>query len=173
MINEKNINFLIAVMLFCGCNNKSQEKKDAYFITTKKNQDDNIVGIVLVKQLKQGSSKSIDEAGAELAKVPFELEELEASAEIAKNILLSNGFKELSDGDFDAKIKNIFGRIIDRNSNNPFLYINYFDKCDRNFITYSNNSVDYEGGYVDKKRKLFTDFITSLKLLIIRKNILH
>lgn len=155
----KILNALIAIMLFIGCDNKYQEKKDAYFTTAKKNQgDNNIVEIVLAKQLKQGSSKSIDEAGAELAKMPFELEELEASAEIAKNILPSNGFKELSDGDFDAKIKNIFGRIIDRNSNNPFLYINYFDKCDRNFITYSNNSVDYEGGYIDKKRKLFTDF---------------
>ncbi|MCA6067589.1 hypothetical protein JI747_010400 [Chryseobacterium sp. RG1] len=154
----KILSILMVVLFCCACNNKSQEKKDAYFTTAKKNQGDNIVEIVLAKQLKQGSSKSIDEAGAELAKMPFELEELEASAEIAKNILLSNGFKELSDGDFDAKIKNIFGRIIDRNSNNPFLYINYFDKCDRNFITYSNNSVDYEGGYVDKKRKLFTDF---------------
>jgi len=154
----KILNVLIVILLFSGCNNKSQERKDAYFVNDTKDRSDDIVERTLVKQLKQGSTYTIDEAGAELAKVPFELEELEASAGIAKSILLSNGFKELSDADFDAKVKNVFGRIIDHNSNNPFLYINYFDKCDRNFITYSNNSVDYEGGYVDKKRKLFTDF---------------
>lgn len=120
--------------------------------------DDTIIPKVLRKQLREGANKSIDEAGAELVKIPFDIEELEASAETAKKILLSNGFKELSDNEFSSMIKNIFGRIIDSNSGNPFLYVNYFDKCDRSFVTYSNNSVDYEGGYIDKQRKLFTDF---------------
>jgi hypothetical protein len=120
--------------------------------------DDTIIPKVLKKQLREGSNKSIDEAGAELVKIPFDIEELEASAETAKKILLSNGFKELSDNEFSSKIKDIFGRVIDSNSGNPFLYVNYFDKCDRSFVTYSNNSVDYEGGYIDKQRRLFTDF---------------
>lgn len=120
--------------------------------------DDTIIPKVLKKQLQEGSGKSIDEAGAELVKIPFDTEELDASAETVQKILFSNGFKEISNNEFIDKIKTVFGRIIDISSSNPFLYVNYFDKCDRSFVTYSNNSVDYEGGYIDKKRKLFTDF---------------
>lgn len=139
-----------------SCQEKKQSSENSQ--KTISMNDDTVIQKVLKKQLQEGSSKSIDEAGAELAKIPFDMEELEASAETAKKILLSNGFRELSDNEFSDKIKTIFGRIIDLNSGNPFLYVNYFDKCDRSFVTYSNNSVDYEGGYIDKQRKLFTDF---------------
>ncbi|MDR4952626.1 hypothetical protein REB14_10610 [Chryseobacterium sp. ES2] len=148
--------YFLLIMSSSSCQEKKQNSDNS-----QKNlsmNDDTIIQKVLKKQLQEGSSKSIDEAGAELAKVPFEIEELEASTETAKKVLLSNGFKELSVAEFNDKIKAVFGRIIDNSSSNPFLYVNYFDKCDRSFVTYSNNSVDYEGGYIDKKRKLFTDF---------------
>ncbi|WP_454047063.1 hypothetical protein [Chryseobacterium sp. Marseille-Q8038] len=148
--------YFLLIMSSSSCQEKKQNSDNS-----QKNlsmNDDTIIQKVLKKQLQEGSSKSIDEAGAELAKVPFEIEELEASAETAKKVLLSNGFKELSITEFNDKIKAVFGRIIDNSSSNPFLYVNYFDKCDRSFVTYRNNSVDYEGGYIDKKRKLFTDF---------------
>jgi len=148
--------YFLLIMSSLSCQEKKQSSDNNQKAISM--NDDTIIPKVLRKQLREGANKSIDEAGAELVKIPFDIEELEASAETAKKILLSNGFKELSDNEFSSMIKNIFGRIIDSNSGNPFLYVNYFDKCDRSFVTYSNNSVDYEGGYIDKQRKLFTDF---------------
>ncbi|MGR3856535.1 hypothetical protein [Chryseobacterium indologenes] len=146
---------LIMSSLSCQEKKSSSENNQKAIISM---NDDTIIPKVLKKQLQEGASKSIDEAGAELVKIPFDIEELDASAETVQKILFSNGFKEISNNEFIDKIKTVFGRIIDINSSNPFLYVNYFDKCDRSFVTYSNNSVDYEGGYIDKKRKLFTDF---------------
>ncbi|WP_318846981.1 hypothetical protein [Chryseobacterium sp. JV558] len=148
--------YSLLIMSSLSCQEKKRSSDNSQ--KTISMNDDTITLKVLKKQLQEGAGKSIDEAGAELTKIPFEVEELEVSAETAKKILQSNGFKELSDSEFGNKIKNIFGRIVDSNSGNSFLYVNYFDKCDRNFVTYSNNSVDYEGGYIDKQRKLFTDF---------------
>ncbi|TZF99562.1 hypothetical protein FW781_06445 (plasmid) [Chryseobacterium panacisoli] len=148
--------YSLLIMSSFGCQEKRQSLGNSQKPISM--NDDTMIQKVLKKQLQEGAGKSIDEAGAELTKIPFEIEELEVSAETAKKILLSNGFKELSDNEFGNKIKNIFGRIVDPNSGNPFLYVNYFDKCDRSFVAYSNNSVDYEGGYIDKQRRLFTDF---------------
>lgn len=113
---------------------------------------------VLEKQLKQGTTLTIDDAGAALPKIPFETEELEATAQLAEYILKSNGFKDLSSENFNLKVKNIFGRIIDPNSQSAFLYVNYLDKCNREIMAFKNNRIDYEGTFIDKKRKIITDF---------------
>ncbi|WP_137905895.1 hypothetical protein [Chryseobacterium sp. 2VB] len=154
----KILNVLMVPLLFVSGNNNGQEKKDIHSITGTKYKSDSIVENVLKKQLKQGSTYTIDDAGAGLPKIQFEAKELEVTAIVAHELLNSNGYNTLGTEDFNKKIKNIFGRIIDSDSQSHFLYVNYFDKCDRSFVTYSNNSVDYEGGYIDKKRKLFTDF---------------
>lgn len=148
--------YSLLIMSSLSCQEKKPSSENNQKVISM--NDDAIIQKVLKKQLQEGSSKSIDEAGAELVKIPFDIEELDASAETVQKILFSNGFKEISNNEFIDKIKTVFGRTIDINSSNPFLYVNYFDKCDRGFVTYSNNSVDYEGGYIDKKRKLFTDF---------------
>lgn len=151
----KILNVLTTSLLLICSNNKGQENK---LIADIKNQRDDLIETILIEQLKQGATYTIDETGAGLPKIQFETKELEATAIVAQELLHSNGYKTVATEDFNKKNKNIFGRIIDPDSDNPFLYVNYFDKCDRSFVTYSNNSVDYEGGYIDKQRKLFTDF---------------
>ena len=113
---------------------------------------------ILEKQLKQGTTYTIDEAGGGLPKVQFEAEELKATAQIAYKVLKSNGFTELSNENFNQKIKDIFGRIINPNSENKYLYINHFDKCNREIIMYKNNGIDYSGTFIDKKGKMIFDF---------------
>lgn len=154
----KILNVLMASLLFTTVNNKGQEKKDIYSIIDRKYQSDSIVESVLKKQLKQGSTYTIDEAGAGLQKIQFETKELEAAAIVAGELLMSNGFNTLGAEDFNKKIKNIFGRIIDSHSQSNFLYVNFFDKCDRKPAMYHNNEIDYEGLFIDKQRKIITDF---------------
>ncbi|KNB63049.1 MULTISPECIES: hypothetical protein [Chryseobacterium] len=64
------------------------------------------------------------------------MQEVDAMAQVVNSILKSNGFTELSNEDFNLKIKYIFGRIINPNSENKYLYINHFDKCIRGIIVY-------------------------------------
>jgi len=145
-------------MLFISCNNKGQEKKDLHSISDMKNMNDNLIEPVLIKQLKQGSTYTIDEAGGGLPKIQFETQELEATAKVASELLRSKGYVYLSNGDFNQKIKTIFGRIINPNSHSNFLYVNFFDKCDRVQVMYHNNGIDYEGLFIDKQTKIITDF---------------
>ncbi len=157
---------LTVILLFIGGNNKGQEKKS---IADIKNPGDDFIKTALIKQLKQGSTFTIDEAGAGLKKIQFETKELEAVAITADELLKSNGFNTLGTDEFNEKIKNIFGRIIDPNSQSNFLYINFFDKCDKQFVMYHNNGVDYEGLFVDKQRKIFTDFYYIPELIEYKK----
>ncbi|CAD7806737.1 hypothetical protein CHRY9390_01555 [Chryseobacterium aquaeductus] len=66
---------------------------------------------VLEKQLKQGTTYTIDEVGAGLPKVPFEIQKLDAMAQVVSSILKSNGFTELSNENFNQKIKDILIKI--------------------------------------------------------------
>ncbi len=145
-------------LLFVSGNNNGQEKKDIHSIIGTIYQSDNIVENVLKKQLKQGSTYTIDEAGAGLRKIQFATTELEATARVASELLKSNGFNALDAEGFSQKIKSIFGRVIDSNSQLNFLYVNFLDKCERKPVMCHNNGVDYEGMFIDKQRKLITDF---------------
>lgn len=157
-INDMKIKITLYLLLGI-INLNCQEKKETYSTVENINKmNDNIIETVLIKHLKQGTTYTIDEAGAGLPKRPFEIQELEATAETVNNILKSNGFKELNSENFNQKIKNIFGRIIDPNSQSTFLYVNYFDKCNREMVMYKNNEIDYAGTFIDKQRKIITDF---------------
>lgn len=166
----KILNVLIIIMLFISCNNKGQEKKDLHSISDMKNMNDNLIEQVLIKQLKQGSTYTIDEAGGGLPKIQFETQELEATAKIASELLRSKGYVYLSNGDFNQKIKTIFGRIINPNSHSNFLYVNFFDKCDREQVMYHNNGIDYEGLFIDKQTKIITDFYYIPELIDYQKD---
>ncbi|MDR7212202.1 hypothetical protein [Flavobacterium piscis] len=150
----------IAMCLFLVISNVGcQEKKDIRSTIENVNKmNDTIIETVLTKQLKQGTSQTIDEAGAGLPKIQFGIDELEAAVQIADEVLKSNGFKELDKEDFNQKVKNVFGRIIDPKSKSIFLHVNFFDKCDREFVMYNNNEIDYDGIFIEKQRKIILKF---------------
>ncbi|MNT05712.1 hypothetical protein D3C72_1403430 [compost metagenome] len=76
---------------------------------------------------------------------------------ITKAELKSKGFKFPSNDEFIAKIKMVFGRTIDLKSESKYIYINFWDKCDKTFIYYPNNISDYFGIYVIKHDNYITD----------------
>ncbi|OMQ09511.1 hypothetical protein [[Flexibacter] sp. ATCC 35103] len=138
---------------------KIEVKKDRTSnIGSDDNINDTIIETVLVKQLKQGTTQTIDEAGAGLSKIQFGIDELEATLQIADEVLKLNGFKALDTDNFNKKVKNVFGRIIDPKSKSIFLHVNFFDKCDRDFVMYNNNEIDYDGIFIEKQRKIILKF---------------
>ncbi|WP_433780651.1 hypothetical protein [Flavobacterium anhuiense] len=76
---------------------------------------------------------------------------------ITKAELKSKGFKFPSNDEFITKIKMVFGRTIDLKSESKYMYINFWDKCDKTFIYYPNNISDYFGIFVIKHDNYITD----------------
>nr|WP_294926160.1 hypothetical protein [uncultured Flavobacterium sp.] len=115
---------------------------------------------ILISQLNRGQKQSFGEIGLDIpvANEKFEISDLEATVEIDKKNLISQGYKFVTTDKFSFKIKEIFGRTIDLNSDKKFLYINYFNKCDKNFNYYPYNGTDYNGTYIIKNEYFITDF---------------
>ncbi|WP_128332173.1 hypothetical protein [Apibacter sp. HY039] len=133
-------------------------------------KDNKNIEIILEKQLKQGANNYIDDPGVEIPKKAFEFEELNVSMFLVDSLLNSNGYKTPIQSDFNKNIKLKLNRIIDNNSDKQFLYINFFNKCDRDFNYFPNNGVDYNGIYIDKVRKIISKFYYIPELIDYQKN---
>jgi len=174
MKNLKSLTILMCIFLTTAqtsCQKRKSTKED-YNETKEYNikEEDVMIQNVLQKQLKQGANHYINEAGVEIPKDKFETKELEATVKIADNILSSNGFKKLSNQEFADKLKEIFNRTIDLNSDKPYLYINFFNKCDKNMSYYPYNGIDYNGTYIIKNNNFITNFYYIPELLNYKKD---
>lgn len=150
----KKLNTLsLSIFIFCSCNGQVSKNNENNI----KFENINKIKLVLEKQLKEGANQYYEEAGVEIPKNKFENEEFEANVKIVNDILNSNAYKRLSNEEFSAKIKSIFGRIIDFQSTNKYLSINYLDKCDKNFNN-NPNKIEFFGTYIVKNDNLITDF---------------
>lgn len=157
---NKIIKFLILLVTFqfLNCNNNNTNKDSEI-------QDSNIsvnkikmIEDILNKQLKKGAKQYLDEAGVELPKNSFDMNDLEACSNLESTLLESNKFKRLTEEEFSSKIKLIFNRTIDFKSDKKILYFNFFDICDRKLNLLPINNIDNKGVYVSKTHKLIFDF---------------
>ena len=87
----------------------------------------------------------------------FSSSDLEVILPITKTELKSKGFKFPSNDEFIAKIKMVFGRTIDLKLQSNYIYINFWDKCDKSFIYNPNNISDYFGIYAIKNENYITE----------------
>ncbi|KPH11857.1 hypothetical protein [Chryseobacterium sp. ERMR1:04] len=113
---------------------------------------------ILEKQLRQGANQYNKEAGVEIMKKSFAIEELDTEVRTVAKILKDNGYKTISNDAFNQKIRTVFGRIIIPNSDKKYLYLNYLDTCSRDLILEPNNFIDYNGTYIIKDQKFIADF---------------
>lgn len=158
----KAVIVLFAFFLFQSCNKENKQE-----IQNKKNyplQETELKTMkdILEKQLKEGASQyALDDDGnsvSETLKHSFSIDELNTSIVVISEILKSNGYKAPSDIDFNNKINMIFGRLINPNSLKKYLYINYYNKCDKEFCNQSNDGVNFNGTYIIKNKNFITDF---------------
>lgn len=166
MLNNKfYICLFILVFNIINC----QEKQKSNIASNKKPHDKTIK-IILEKQLNQGANHYIEEPGVEIPKKAFKLEELNVSMFLADSLLKSNGYKTPLQSDFNKNIKLKLNRIIDNNSDKKYLYVNFFDKCARDFNYFPYNGVEYNGIYIDKNRKIISKFYYIPELIDYQKN---
>ncbi|MDN3691617.1 hypothetical protein QWZ06_04800 [Chryseobacterium tructae] len=149
------------VLILFACQLFSCQKESKVTIEDKKDiNNSNITKIeeIIKKQLAYGAAQYFQEAGVEMPKPEFSIDELNEVSLVTNDILKKNGYIQISDEDFKSKIKEIFNRILEMNSNNNIIYLNYFDRCNKNIIKYPNNGTDYNGTYIIKNQKMITDF---------------
>lgn len=155
--------YLLLSMMHMACQNKKEnliKKNDSDDLQTKSIIDNKYMEKILVEQLHRGQKKSFGEIGLDIpiANEKFEISDFELAVEIGKKKLIAQGYQFIGADKFSFKIKEIFDRTIDLNSDKKFLYINYFDKCDKIFNYYPYNGTDYSGTYIVKKECFITDF---------------
>ncbi|MNK92064.1 hypothetical protein D3C87_1121820 [compost metagenome] len=139
--------FLLCISILCSCNKQNQSKNKNESNVVKKNIP---MEEILKKQLQYGRPN-------ENNPYAFSSSDLAMILPITKAELKSKGFKFPSNDEFIAKIKMVFGRTIDLKSESKYIYINFWDKCDKTFIYYPNNISDYFGIYVIKHDNYITD----------------
>ncbi|MXO29497.1 MULTISPECIES: hypothetical protein [unclassified Apibacter] len=105
---------------------------------------------VLIKQIKEGAS-------SEYWGETYGKEDLDALVQIEDTILKNNGYKTPEIEDFNQKIKKIFGRIIDNQSENSYLKIDRYYKCDKD-LEYYPTYMGFDYVYVAKKHNFITRF---------------
>ncbi|MXO33383.1 MULTISPECIES: hypothetical protein [Apibacter] len=130
-----------------------QEKKEVSLTNKKieeKKMETSKIKDVLIKQIKEGAS-------SEYWGETYGKEDLDALVQIEDTILKNNGYKTPEREDFNQKIKKIFGRIIDNQSENSYLKIDRYDKCDKD-LEYYPTYMGFDYVYVAKKHNFITRF---------------
>lgn len=144
--------FLIGLLFILSFLGSCQEKKASNTNiqqstnSLKPNQD---INTMLKKQLEYGKP-SFDN--------PYQYSEkdLEVTVTMLSQILTDNGYKPVSNEQFNTKIKQIFNRIIDPKSASNFLYVNFLNQCDRS-SNYTPNDAENNGTFIIKNLNFITD----------------
>lgn len=139
--------FLLCISILCSCNKQNQSENKNESNVVKKNIP---MEEILKNQLQYGRPN-------ENNPYAFSSSDLAMILPITKAELKSKGFKFPSNDEFITKIKMVFGRTIDLKSESKYMYINFWDKCDKTFIYYPNNISDYFGIFVIKHDNYITD----------------
>lgn len=144
--------FLIGLLFILSFLGSCQEKKASNTNiqqSTNSLKPDQDINTMLKKQLEYGKP-SFDN--------PYQYSEkdLEVTIPILSQLLADNGYKPVSDEEFNTKIKQIFNRIIDPKSANNFIYVNFLYQCDRSF-NYISNDAENNGTFIIKNLNFITD----------------
>jgi hypothetical protein len=150
------------------CQNK-KSNNHLNFIGFDTIKNNNVTKNCLEKQLNRGYRKYFNEAGVEIPQETFDLSDIDITVQMGKKILISNGYNFIPTNKFYQKIKDIFDRIVEPNSDKSYLYVNYFDDCDRKFNYYPYDGTDHNGTYIIKRESFITDFYFIPQLIDYKK----
>ncbi|WP_236455371.1 MULTISPECIES: hypothetical protein [Flavobacterium] len=134
-------------------------KKENNFDNNNFINTDSMFNLILKKQLEKGISGLLNNS-FDIETYVFKKEDLEVTLPTIKNILLSNGYKTLSNEKFNLKVKKFFNRVISPDSNKNFLFSNDYDVCSKDIKFYRNdNSIDIKpfGFYIIKNNNFITE----------------
>ncbi|MDR2236602.1 MAG: hypothetical protein LBE92_10790 [Chryseobacterium sp.] len=147
---------LFAFQLF-SCQKESkatiEDKKDINTSNITKIED------VLKKQLNAGMSGLFEET-TDGETYQYTSQDLDAIIPLQKEKLKLSGFRFLTNSGFNDKVNEIFGRIIDSQSQLKYLYATPLDKCEKNIVFNRNKytaSINPPSYYIIKNENFITD----------------
>ncbi|PIF47700.1 hypothetical protein CLU96_4769 [Chryseobacterium sp. 52] len=152
MKNRILIGLLFIYSVLFSCQEKKASNSDSNNIVKESstsiqfNQD---VNIMLKKQLEYGKP-TFDNP------YQYTVKDLEVATLLLNQLLIDNGYKSISNEEFNTKIKEIFNRLIDKNSGTDFLYVNFIDKCDKS-LNYIPNNAENDGIFIVKNLNFITE----------------
>ncbi|MGH1518302.1 hypothetical protein [Chryseobacterium sp. JK1] len=118
---------------------------------------------ILEEQLKKGAAEEYGSFSN------YSEKDLNALIELEDSILQSNGYKNITNDQFTAKVEQIFGRKIDYTTSSNFLKVDTYNKCDKE-LSYVPLSAEYQNIYISKKNKLLSYFYPLPLLIDYQKN---
>ena len=152
----KKLSRMVIIIALFSCKN-TDSKTDNEFNT------DSMLTKVLTRQLEEGPISDYNE-------VKYGINDFEATIPILKNKLKENGFKFISKTLFAEKIKLYFNRSIDTNILDKYLYLNYFNHCNKQIRFHPNDHIDINGSLILKNEKFITDAYFIPEILDYQKN---
>jgi len=151
------INFNI---ISCAQGTKKEVKKDS---TSKIESDNNMEKEILIQQLKAGRYNG----GDEFESYEYSEKDLLGSLKRISDILKSHGYKKITIKEFNEKIKKVFGRIINNNSNSKFLFVDFFEKCNKDHV-FSRLNI-YQNTFIIKNDCFITNLYAIPELIDYKK----
>ena len=153
----KKIKLLVLSLILFNCN--GQDKKNVNKSGTMK--DTNIAKIenILKEQLNAGMSGLFEET-TDGETYQYSSHDLDVIIPLQKEKLKLSGFKFLPNSEFNTKINQIFGRIIDPKSQSKYLYTSPLEKCEKNIFFNRNKytaSITPPSYYIVKNENFITD----------------
>jgi len=114
----KIILFILLVSAQISCNGQAKNNQDE----SKKNDNKTAQTMsgVLQQQLAKGRSALYNNT-ADAPSYTYTENDLTESVQLLKDALAANGYKYPSEADFNARIKELFGRVIDPSASTRFL----------------------------------------------------
>ena len=118
---------------------------------------------ILKYQLKAGRYNG----GDEFESYKYSEKDLLASLKRISNILKNHGYKKITIEEFNGKIKKVFGRIISKDSNSKFLSVDFFEKCNKDYI-FSRLNI-YQNTFIIKNECFISDLYAIPELIDYKK----
>ncbi|QYN51801.1 MULTISPECIES: hypothetical protein [Apibacter] len=167
----KKITIILSLIILPNC--KGQDSKLSERISENLKTQKNMLTVenILKDQLESGSSGLYEET-ADGETYNYKNKDLEVTIPILKEKLEISGFRFLNNEDFNSRIKVLFGRIINSNSDSKYLYLSPIDKCERVINFYRNKntaSANLPSYYIIKNINFITDLYALPELINYQK----
>lgn len=157
------LSFFIAFLASCQKKTKNVSNNIEKNTVSMKNNEITILKNQLRKGLKATIGDAID------FQIEYSNEDLQIEEQIIKDILKQQGFKNISNSEFNDKINSIFDRKLNYSSSKKYVFINCFKPCDKEEIFFQNNLLDYNGYFIFKDNNFIAPLLTIPELIDYQK----
>ncbi|MFC6097620.1 hypothetical protein ACFPVY_13265 [Flavobacterium qiangtangense] len=148
----KMLIFLLFLIGFSSCQEKDKDQSEQ--INTSDIMENKEIETLLKKQIEAGYAAERSET--DYPNYTLSENDLNASNEILKGYLSSNGYKAPSNDEFGKRIETIFGRKLDFSSDKKTVFVSFTSPCQKEMKFFKNTDLDY-ANYISKEGNFISE----------------